>query len=66
VRSAEGWRYFLHGWTEVIAEVFELELTHERFDGLAAIAGRMSGRTPVDDAPALADRPDPTTTGTER
>jgi shikimate 5-dehydrogenase len=66
VRSADGWRYFLHGWTEVIAEVFELELTPERFDGLAAIAGRMSGRTALDDASALADRPDPTTTGTDR
>jgi shikimate dehydrogenase len=38
VRVADGWRYFLHGWTEVIAEVFQLELTPERFDELAAAA----------------------------
>jgi shikimate 5-dehydrogenase len=44
VRAADGWRYFLHGWTEVIAEVFELELKPRTFDGLAVIAARMSGR----------------------
>jgi shikimate dehydrogenase len=34
----DGWRYFLHGWSEVIAEVFHLELTRERFERLAAAA----------------------------
>jgi shikimate dehydrogenase len=34
----DGWRYFLHGWTEVIAEVFHLELTPELFDRLAEAA----------------------------
>jgi shikimate dehydrogenase len=34
----DGWRYFLHGWSEVIAEVFDLELTAERFDRLAEAA----------------------------
>jgi shikimate dehydrogenase len=34
----DGWRYFLHGWTEVIAEVFHLELTPDRFDRLAEAA----------------------------
>lgn len=34
----DGWRYFLHGWSEVIAEVFQLELTPERFERLAAAA----------------------------
>ena len=23
----DGWVYFLHGWTQVIAEVFHIELT---------------------------------------
>lgn len=36
----DGWRYFLHGWSEVIAEVFHLELTPELFDRLAAEAER--------------------------
>jgi shikimate dehydrogenase len=34
----DGWRYFLHGWTEVIAEVFHLELTPELFASLAEAA----------------------------
>jgi shikimate dehydrogenase len=34
----DGWRYFLHGWSEVIAEVFHLELTRERFERLAESA----------------------------
>jgi shikimate dehydrogenase len=34
----DGWRYFLHGWSEVIAEVFHLELTPDRFDRLAEAA----------------------------
>jgi shikimate 5-dehydrogenase len=34
----DGWRYFLHGWSEVIAEVFQLELAPERFERLAAAA----------------------------
>lgn len=36
VRVADGWRYFLHGWTEVISDVFQIELTAERFAELAA------------------------------
>jgi shikimate dehydrogenase len=36
----DGWRYFLHGWSEVIAEVFHLELTPERFERLAEAAAR--------------------------
>jgi shikimate dehydrogenase len=34
----DGWRYFLHGWSEVIAEVFHLELTPEQFGRLAEAA----------------------------
>jgi shikimate 5-dehydrogenase len=34
----DGWRYFLHGWTEVIAEVFDLTMTPDRFDDLAVAA----------------------------
>jgi shikimate 5-dehydrogenase len=39
----DGWRYFLHGWTEVIAEVFGIEMTPERFDDLAAAAAPLRG-----------------------
>lgn len=41
---ADGWRYFLHGWTEVIAELFGVEMTPEVFGELASVAGQVSGR----------------------
>ena len=34
----DGWRYFLHGWSQVIAEVFALELTEELMEELAEAA----------------------------
>jgi shikimate dehydrogenase len=30
----DGWVYFLHGWSSVIAEVFDLALDEERFEAL--------------------------------
>lgn len=42
LRLFDGWRYFLHGWTEVIAEVFEVEMGPERFDHLAGLASELS------------------------
>lgn len=36
----DGWRYFIHGWSQVIAEVFELELTGETLARLSAAAAR--------------------------
>jgi shikimate 5-dehydrogenase len=35
---ADGWRYFLYGWSEVLAAVFGFELTPARFDALASAA----------------------------
>jgi shikimate 5-dehydrogenase len=34
----DGWRYFIHGWTTVIEEVFEVEISGETLDALAALA----------------------------
>lgn len=34
----DGWLYFLHGWSEVVSEVFRVELTDERFRALRAEA----------------------------
>lgn len=34
----DGWKYFLHGWTEVIAEVFDIELDSATFEHLSAAA----------------------------
>jgi shikimate 5-dehydrogenase len=38
LRVEDGWRYFRHGWTQVIAEVFHVELSPESFAKLGAIA----------------------------
>lgn len=34
----DGWRYFLYGWSEHIAEVFELPMDRDRFEELADAA----------------------------
>ncbi|REK71202.1 shikimate dehydrogenase family protein [Paenibacillus paeoniae] len=34
----DGWVYFLHGWTQVIAEVFNIEMTDEKFDEIEKIS----------------------------
>lgn len=34
----DGWRYFIHGWTQVIAEVFDLHLTDDLVERLAGAA----------------------------
>lgn len=40
----DGWRYFIHGWTQVIAEVFGVEIptAGPRFDTLSALAAETS------------------------
>lgn len=53
----DGWRYFIHGWTQVIAEVFGLEMTAERLASLDAAAERTrSPKTKAAD-PASEGRP---------
>jgi shikimate dehydrogenase len=37
----DGWSYFLHGWTEAIAEVFGLDMTPERLAALAHVADQV-------------------------
>ncbi len=34
----DGWLYFVHGWTQVIAEVLHIDITEETFDQLNEIA----------------------------
>ncbi|MDR2185321.1 MAG: shikimate dehydrogenase [Treponema sp.] len=34
----DGWDYFIHGWTQVIAEVFHTVITRERLEELSRIA----------------------------
>lgn len=33
----DGWLYFLHGWTQVIAEVLHIEIDEERFARLSDV-----------------------------
>jgi shikimate 5-dehydrogenase len=44
----DGWTYFIHGWTQVIAEVFQraIPASGPEFDEIAAIAARVTGRGP--------------------
>jgi shikimate 5-dehydrogenase len=39
----DGWRYFIHGWTTVIEEVFDVEMTPVVVDELSEIALRLRG-----------------------
>jgi len=43
LRIEDGWTYFIHGWTQVIAEVFHhtIPTSGPQFDALAAIAASM-------------------------
>lgn len=36
----DGWVYFLHGWTQVMAEIFDFELTPELFQSLDVAASQ--------------------------
>ncbi|MBV8216407.1 MAG: shikimate dehydrogenase [Verrucomicrobia bacterium] len=40
----DGWDYFVHGWSCVIADVFHVDIPNERVSMLAEIAARVSGR----------------------
>lgn len=43
----DGWTYFIHGWTQVIAEVFHVAIpaSGARFDEIARIAAAITGRS---------------------
>lgn len=38
LRVEDGWRYFLHGWSQVVADVFEIDLTPSLVERLADAA----------------------------
>ncbi len=39
----DGWKYFIHGWTQVIGEVFHLDITGKTLDKLSDIALEIQG-----------------------
>ena len=38
LRVEDGWIYFIHGWTQVIAEVFHIQIEGEMLNKLSEIA----------------------------
>lgn len=55
----DGWVYFLHGWTQAIAEIFQIQLIDETFHRLDEAAGSLrpsSNRSRYEDHTALQDR----------
>jgi len=53
----DGWTYFIHGWTRVIAEVFQLDIpiSGERFDRFAEIADNTRNPQPRHQRPKSSD-----------
>jgi len=47
----DGWRYFLHGWSEVVAEVYDLDLTPQLFARFAEAAEPLQPSTPATPRP---------------
>jgi len=37
----DGWRYFIHGWTQVIAEVFDIDMPRGTVDELSRVAASL-------------------------
>lgn len=48
LRIEDGWRYFIHGWTAAIEEVFHLEIPHRMLEELAATALPLRGENGED------------------
>ena len=41
VKIEDGWLYFVHGWSQVVAQVLRIEITPALFRELEAAAGRV-------------------------
>jgi shikimate 5-dehydrogenase len=55
VTVEDGWRYFIHGWTVAIEEVFHLEIAPADLDELAALALPLRGTTVAVDLASTED-----------
>jgi shikimate dehydrogenase len=40
----DGWLYFVHGWTQVVAQVLHFDLTSPLFDQLNQAASTVRGK----------------------
>jgi shikimate 5-dehydrogenase len=43
VRVEDGWVYFIHGWTQVIAQVYQVEIDDAKFERLKELANSIHG-----------------------
>ena len=43
VKVEDGWLYFVHGWTQVVAQVLHVDLTPDLFGRLERIAASVRG-----------------------
>jgi shikimate dehydrogenase len=44
VKVEDGWLYFVHGWTQVVAQVLHFDLTRELFDQMNQAASSVRGK----------------------
>lgn len=44
VKAEDGWLYFVHGWTQVVAQVLHFDLTPAIFDKLNQAASTVRGK----------------------
>jgi shikimate 5-dehydrogenase len=44
VKVEDGWLYFVHGWTQVVAQVLHFDLTPALFDKLNEAASTVRGK----------------------
>jgi shikimate dehydrogenase len=44
IKVEDGWLYFVHGWTQVVAQVLHFDLTPTLFDNLNAVASTVRGK----------------------
>ena len=44
VKVEDGWLYFVHGWTQVVAQVLHFDLTPSLFDQLNEAASTVRGK----------------------
>ncbi len=45
VTVIDGWMYFIYGWTQVIADVFQTTILGERLQEMSRIAAQFNNRT---------------------
>ena len=45
VQAVDGWNYFIHGWSQVMARVFGFDLTPELFEQMSSVGSQQTRRS---------------------